>query len=79
MAGRGRPSLIAPSSMAGTTCLEEGPWATGWVDPVEVIGSTPQTLHPMEGWPWTYRISDVEEPTTKFLVRKVVDRVGPQA
>ncbi len=34
-----------PSSMAGATCPEEGPWATGWVDPVEVMGATPQTLH----------------------------------
>ncbi len=35
----------------------------------------PQTLHPMKGWPQT----DVEEPITKFWVRKVVDGAGPLA
>ncbi len=79
MAGSGRPSSmqVAPSSMAAATCLEEGPLAIGWVDPVEVTRVTPQTLHPM--WPQTHRMADVEELMTKFGVSKVVDGAGPQA
>ncbi len=49
----------------------------GGPDLVEVTGATPQILYPMKGWPQKHRRTDVEEPTTKFWVRKVVDGAGP--
>ncbi len=58
---------VAPSSMAGATCPEEGPWANVCVDPVEVTRPTLQTLHPIKGRPRTHRMADVEEPTTKIM------------
>ncbi len=51
----------------------------GGQDPVVVTGATPHRLHPMKGWPQTHRRTDVEEPTTKFWDRKVVDGTEPLA
>ncbi len=51
----------------------------GWTGPSWGDRAMPQTLHPMKGWPQTHTRTYVQEPTTKFWNRKVVDGAGPPA
>ncbi len=53
MTGRARPSAtqVTPSSMAGETGLEGGPWTTTRGDPVGDNGATCQVTQPMEERP----------------------------